>query len=119
VAEFDAAAFAVHVGAGVREAVEPFAKKAGDALALRIVDEVRIFEHDIEATLRALKAEADPERAARLERDLTRFLPARRDAIISEVVSTLSTDAQAAAETALNVAVKIVIAAARAFVPIP
>jgi len=111
-AKFDAAKFAVGVvdaaGPHVRQAIKDV-QGAKDALAA--------VEQDAAATLQALSTEMDPARAAMLMQDLEVTLPARRAAIRSAMKSSSASDSAAAVDAVLDVAFKVLVAGARAFVP--
>jgi hypothetical protein len=116
--KFDPTAFAQGLVDPLREAVSPFlASATADAKAL--VAQFDVLEGDVTRTLLALEAATDDKTRALLQDDLTKFLPARKQALIAEIVSKGASDAEAVAEVALTVLVKAATIAAKSFVPIP
>lgn len=111
---FDAKAFAGELG----DALKPFASKAADQ-GKAIVARIKVLEDDVAATLDALKTEQDPARRAALQQDLDTFLPDRKAFILSASASMLATDAQAAFDAALSVAIKVAVGVAKSMSPIP
>lgn len=73
-------------------------------------------EADVAATLAALQAETDPAKAAMLAHDLEKTLPARKAAIRTMVRSEVSAEAAALIDEALEIAIKVAVIAAKAFI---
>jgi hypothetical protein len=115
---FDSKAFALGLVQPLRDAAAPHLADIGDALG-EWNDRVDMLEKDITLTLRAMQAHTDPGSLKSLQDDLTRIMPARRDALMAILVSRLSSDAQATFDAILTVVVKAAVIAAKAFVPIP
>lgn len=111
---FDTRAFVGALGDELRARVQD-AGLAASTLEHRIA----VLEEDAVATLEALKVEHDEERRANLQLDLEAFLPERKAFILSAAESLLSTEARAFFESALDVTVRVVVAAAKALSPIP
>lgn len=74
------------------------------------------LSNDTQATLIAIQSEQNPKMLANLQRDLETTLPARKASILSMVESELASDAKAALDHILEVVIKAIIIAAKAFV---
>ena len=107
---FDPKAFAQAVLSGVTPHVSDVLEEARD-LRARLAG----LQADIEGTFGALKSETDPQRVENLKLDLEVFMPARKAAILAAAEAHLSGDVQAALDRALEVAVKIALTVAEAF----
>jgi len=114
-AEFDPKAFAKEVLKDIQKAGKPALKEAFEdgKDAKKALDR---YEKAVEDTFAALKVETDPVKITALQHDLEKVLPARKAAIISAAVTELSGDVMAFLETALDIAIKAAVVAAKAFV---
>jgi hypothetical protein len=97
----------------LREALAPILKQGGQD-ARDMSRKISELEDDVAATVKALAETQNPGQAALLREDLDRFLPARKAAIMAQAISTGASDTQAAAEAALDVAIKIALAVGKA-----
>jgi hypothetical protein len=111
---FDTRAFVEELGAGLREHV----KSAGVEASV-LGHRIDVLEEDAAATLEAIKVEQDVERRMALRVDLECFLPERKAFLLSAAESLMSSEAKAVFETALDVTVRVLVAAAKALSPIP
>lgn len=110
----DWSAFGHELGA----ALEPHLRKLGQD-GLEGLAKVRQFQARVEATLKALEHESDPETAKALQESLELVLPADRAAIESLVASKLAAESELAFFSALDVVLRLSLFVAKSFSPVP
>lgn len=115
---FDVHALGKEALAEARALLEPKAKELGSR-GLIILTRLRLLEEDIQATLHALENAPNEDAAQAYREDLVHFIPARKSALLSAVQAELGSAIKVTAETLLEIAIKVVVVAAKAFVPIP
>ena len=99
----------------LRELGKAHAASLGDAYA-DYEERVSRIEEDAQATLAALETATDEWKIKLLKGDLERFLPARRSAVQSILISRVSSEAKATFDEALEFAIKAAVIAAKAFI---
>lgn len=107
--------FAKSLADPLRDLGKKHAAELGDAYK-DYEERVAHIEDDAQRTLLALETASEDWRIRVLQEDLKRFLPARRAAVESILVSRVSSEAKAAFDAALEVTIKAVVIAAKAFI---
>lgn len=95
--------------------VAPLREKLQGVAAPEPRERTDLLERDISLTLRAIQITTDARSLRALQDDLERVLPARRDAILSALVSHVASEDHARLVQILDVILTIGLAAAKAF----
>lgn len=106
-----------------RQLVSGLMSDLADEIKVAVMQSQEIRQHlgdlkdDAEMTLRAIVLETDEKQLERLKTNLSGTLEARKTAILSASVSMLSSDGQALFEKVLGTSFKIILIAAKSFMP--
>jgi hypothetical protein len=114
--QLDAKALASQAVGPLKIALQDAIKKDTPA-AKALVSSIKNYEDDMAQSVKALQEQTDPTAAALLVEDITRFLPARRQAIVSQAANLTGDFIEDVLLAALGIAEGIAFTVARAYVP--